>query len=280
MDTVAVAYIPVLHKGYLDFLRAANPSAVYLVGEEVLQELPDTDYLIRKDSIRALTPNEIQKNLESLDFGSVEVATVEVLTRLSNNKISVVMPDEDVSRSLKEAFLKNIDVTFAPVFLRWHRDNVKEDREVAVDKKVSVDSFDKEIMGMLHRETEKSFDWWRQVGAAAVRDGKVLLVGHNKHLPHEQAPNVFGDPRSVSKKGIDFHITTSLHAELALIGEAGRRGISLAGASLYVTDFPCPFCARAIAHAGISKCFFKKGYANLDGDTLLRSYGVELIRVD
>lgn len=279
MSTTVIAYIPVLHKGYLDFLKKANPQKIFLIGDDVLKFLPDTDYLQRKDKLRALEAEETQKNLQSLGFSDVEILTDSDLKQLNTEEHSIVMPDEDVSRSLQAHFLDKAKVQFSSAFLRWHRDNTKADKEAAFDRKISQSEFDKKIMSTLDVEAQKSFDWWRQVAAAVIKDGEVVLMGHNKHMPDEQSPNVFGDPRSVSKRGIDFHITTSAHAELALVGEAAKRGITLDGASIYVTDFPCPFCARIIAHAGFSKCFFRKGYANLDGDEFLKGYGVELVYV-
>lgn len=41
------------------------------------------------------------------------------------------------------------------------------------------------------------------------------------------------------------------HAERNAIYNAGRMGVSLKGAKLYVTRMPCPDCARAIIQSGI-----------------------------
>ena len=38
-----------------------------------------------------------------------------------------------------------------------------------------------------------------------------------------------------------------MHAEARLIAAAAREGRATAGAVLYVTDFPCPPCAKLIA---------------------------------
>ena len=75
-------------------------------------------------------------------------------------------------------------------------------------------------------------------------------------------------------------LSTALHAEAAIIAAAARRGVSLAGADLYVTTFPCPACARLIAEAGLRRCFFAGPYSVLDGEGVLRAAGVEVIWVD
>ncbi len=129
------------------------------------------------------------------------------------------------------------------------------------------------------QESEKAVDWWRQVGAALVKNGKVLYVTHNEHKPEKEMPNILGDTRALFKRGVNIEYVTSAHAEVVAIAEAAKRGIATEGAELYVTDFPCPYCARLVASAGIKKLYFMKGYAVLKGDEYLKEAGVELIHV-
>jgi len=53
----------------------------------------------------------------------------------------------------------------------------------------------------------------------------------------------------------------AMHAEMAAILDAARNGRPVAGASLYVTTFPCHNCARHIVGAGIRNCVFLAPYA-------------------
>lgn len=53
----------------------------------------------------------------------------------------------------------------------------------------------------------------------------------------------------------------AMHAEMSAILDAARNGRSVAGASLYVTTFPCHNCARHIVGAGIGNCVFLAPYA-------------------
>lgn len=126
---------------------------------------------------------------------------------------------------------------------------------------------------------ESSSDWWRQVGALIVKNGKVILESFNKHVPSQDMPYIDGDPRDFIEAGKSTDITTVLHAEQGLVSEAANRGISLKGASLYITTFPCALCAKAIAYAGVKKCYFREGWANLDGERILKLKGVEIIQV-
>jgi dCMP deaminase len=125
-----------------------------------------------------------------------------------------------------------------------------------------------------------SSDWWRQVGAVAVRAGVVLAVAHNEHRPTEYSPYLDGDPRNEFSRGVRADLSTALHAEAAVVARAARDGLGLAGADLYVSTFPCPACARLVGEAGIRRVYFAGPYAVLAGDEVLRAAGVERIFVD
>jgi deoxycytidylate deaminase len=59
----------------------------------------------------------------------------------------------------------------------------------------------------------------------------------------------------------------AVHAEMAAITDAARRGISVASTTLYVTTFPCHHCARHIVAAGIRRVVYIAPYAkSLAGD--------------
>jgi dCMP deaminase len=126
----------------------------------------------------------------------------------------------------------------------------------------------------------RSSDWWRQVGAIAVRGGDLLGYAWNHHHPTEYSPYIDGDPRDSFSRGVRPDLSTAIHAEAAIIAAAARDGISLRGADLYVTTFPCPACARLIAEAGFSRCYFAGPYSVLDGEEVLRAAGVQLLWVD
>jgi deoxycytidylate deaminase len=48
----------------------------------------------------------------------------------------------------------------------------------------------------------------------------------------------------------------AVHAEMAAISDAARRGIPLGGCTLYVTTFPCHECARLIVASGIKRVVY------------------------
>jgi len=278
---MAVAYVPVLHNGYLTFFHASEAPTLFLVGRELLIAMGEPfDYLVRKDALRALPAEAMQKAVETLGmFEVVKVLTPDTIARVGAGEGTIVMPEEDISHTLHTHYFTDAHVSFVPMFLRWHRDNTQEEKQVAAHRSVSVSAFDREVMARLEETARTSHDWWRQVAAAIVQDREIVAITNNKHMPDPQSPNANGDPRAVYRRGVAVNLSTSAHAEVSLIAAAAREGKSLAGASLYVTDFPCPFCARAIVQSGITKVYFKKGYAMLDGETLLKDAGIEIVAV-
>jgi cytidine deaminase len=66
----------------------------------------------------------------------------------------------------------------------------------------------------------------------------------------------------------------AVHAEMAALTDAARRGVPVAGDTLYVTTFPCHHCARHIVAAGIARVVYVSPYpksraAELHGDSLV-----------
>jgi cytidine deaminase len=64
-----------------------------------------------------------------------------------------------------------------------------------------------------------------------------------------------------------------IHAEMSAICDASRKGVSIEGATLYCTTFPCHLCAKHIVAAGIVKVVYlepyPKSYAtDLHGDAI------------
>ncbi|MGH9424142.1 MAG: deaminase, partial [Thermoanaerobaculia bacterium] len=52
----------------------------------------------------------------------------------------------------------------------------------------------------------------------------------------------------------------AIHAEMAAITDAARRGVSIAGSRLFCTTFPCHNCAKHIVAAGIREVIYIEPY--------------------
>ena len=153
---VVIAYVPVLHRGYLDFFRLHSDAEVLcLIDATFLREFaPDTfDYIIRKDVLRALCAEEARSTLRALElFSRIEMLDFNFLRSIRESRVTVVMPDEDVCRAIAGKLLSGSDVLFESVFLRWHRDNVEERRAAQADRTISTQEFDVEMMLMAQEE--------------------------------------------------------------------------------------------------------------------------------
>jgi dCMP deaminase len=276
MEQTVIAYIPALHKGYIDFFKK-YPGTLYLLDSDLVLEVPR----LERD-IRAIGAEEMQKLISSLNiFKIVKVLSKKNLEIEKKKFKNIVMPDEDVSHVFAEKYLSGLNTNYVTTFLRWDKHSALKDTiKPNPDRLVSEVEFDKEMIKKASLEAEKSSDWWRQIGVLVVKDGKVIFTGHNKPLPSEGVHNIFGDPRSNFDYGVSFELSKFLHAEAGVIAEAAKRGVSLDGAIMYVTTFPCPVCAKSIAVSGVKKVFYREGYSLLDAEDILKSYGVEIIQVN
>jgi dCMP deaminase len=267
-------YLPVIHAGYELFLqRHCDAEEILLLGAGFTASYPS----LAKD-IRALPPERAAGYLSPRRVRVIEPADLPAAVTAD----TLVMPDEEITRDLAARYEleRGRTVVFDRTFLRWDRDWATAHVPVAFDGEITVEELPRELLGAAQSLSQRSSDWWRQVGAVAARDRQVLGCAWNRHYPTEYAPYLNGDPRDGFERGVRADLSTALHAEAAVISRAARDGVALAGADLYTTTFPCPACARLIAVAGLRRCFFAGQYSVLDGERVLRAAGVSLIWVD
>jgi dCMP deaminase len=276
-----LAYVPVLQSGYLTFFaHHRDADAFFMLGSDLLAKF---DWL-RKD-LRALDPEDAAVGLRVLLHEQKVDVPVKVL-RLKDvqelfhpKKDRLIMPDEDIMHALGDEIWSNFTLEYEDVFLRWHSQNTIKQNDVMSDKKIDSDAFTLKFLDVAKSAATRSADWWRQVGAVLVRGNAIVLTAFNHHVPDQYQTLYQGDPRGNFKKGQHIDLTTAIHAEAAVIAEAARRGEKLEGCELYVTTFPCPNCAKLIAYSGIKKIYFEEGYSMVDGESILKENGVEIIRL-
>jgi dCMP deaminase len=276
MTDVAIAYIPVLHEGYRRFAEAhARDKPLWLIGPSLY-----ADYRPLAKDIRALDAESAAAAIAAWGICSeVGVLDEAAATSLAASSPSIVLPDEDVSYQVVERFFARCPVVYETAFLRWDKSKSVRLLKPGAARQVGAGEAWQELAAAAEGEAARSVDWWRQVGAALrLRDGEILSAT-NVHSPHPLAPYAAGDPRSNFFKGVHIEISTVTHAEAALVAEAALRGLSTDGGAIYVTDFPCPPCAKLIAGAGIATLYFREGYAMLDGEDVLAAAGVEVVQV-
>lgn len=276
MDDIIVAYIPVIHRGYLDYLASTGAKTIYLLQAKHLKA--SAPQLARE--IRALTLEELICSLQGFGY---KVHSFDELHGFEIPKgVKVYMPEDDATKDL----IIDAEIVRGSWFLRWDWKNstttgvVQPEADRVLKKGDTNYYLCSKRMKMLLTEAKRSSDWWRQVAAWAVTVDGVCIIAYNKHYPHEHIAYMDGDPRDNFNPGEFIEISVSFHAEQGVIAEAARRGISLQGAELLVVVFPCNQCAPPVLAAGFKKVYFSGGYSNLYGQKTLREGGVELIYVE
>ncbi|KKR18758.1 MAG: hypothetical protein UU65_C0001G0148 [candidate division CPR2 bacterium GW2011_GWC1_41_48] len=129
-------------------------------------------------------------------------------------------------------------------------------------------SWDNFFMSLAYLVSARSSCLDRQVGAAVVKDKRILSTGYN------------GAPSGVeecTRKGFcireqmreqrdekgakDYRYCYTTHAEAnALINAAYSGTSSTKGATLYVTLFPCSDCLKLVINAGITHIVYAEGF--------------------
>ncbi len=270
MHKILIIHIPVIHRGFLDFLNKISSavSAVYIIDNDFLAELSET-----KPDIASFDAVVAKDLLEKMDFKNIFILSKNNLDEVKNKEIILVQ--DEISRNLAEKYLAGANIEWQSVFLRWDRSSVLVERppeNIAISK----DVFDIEMMAEARKESQKSGEWWRRIGAVLLKDKKIFLRGNNKDLPSEHTPYQVGEVRDFLKTGERQEMASTIHGEQNIIAQAAKKGISLEGSSLYVTTFPCPVCAKLIACSGIKNLYFSEGGSNFDAQKVLVSASVQI----
>ena len=94
------------------------------------------------------------------------------------------------------------------------------------------------------------------VGCVLVSGGaqrnRIVAAGYNGYLP--------GAPHRSRVR--DNHEQGTVHAEQNAIADAARRGVSVEGATAYISHFPCIGCAKVLAAAGVRTIKYHFDYSN------------------
>jgi len=275
-EQVLVAYVPVLHEGYRRFIEThGSGRRLFLIGPELhFDNAP-----LAKD-IRALPVAAAALAVDSWGICTeVSVLDADGAERLAGEGPIVTMPAEDVSYLVTERFFARCEVRYDTVFLRWDKTRAAQLLRPEAPPATVEDPLLAELLAAATEQAAGSVDWWRRVGAAIRFADGTTAARANVHLPHRLSAYAAGDPRANFSKGVALELSTAVHAEAGLIAQAAREGTPTDGSVMYVTDFPCPPCAKLIAGAGVARLYFRSGYAVLDGRDVLEAAGVELRQV-
>ena len=122
----------------------------------------------------------------------------------------------------------------------------------------------------------------RAVGAALVRDKRILATGYNgapSKLQHCLDIGCLRDELQVPS-GQRHELCRGLHAEQNAIIQAALHGVSVKDATLYCTNHPCIICAKMIINAGVSRIVIRDGYSDELAAQMLLEAGIDVIRIE
>ncbi|MEA3489462.1 MAG: dCMP deaminase family protein [Candidatus Omnitrophota bacterium] len=121
----------------------------------------------------------------------------------------------------------------------------------------------------------------RKVGAVAVKNKQILATGYNgapTGITHCDKVGCLREELKVPS-GQRHELCRALHAEQNAFLQAARHGVSLEGATLYVTTQPCSICAKMIINVGIKKIIIEGNYPDDFALGFLEEAGIETIVV-
>lgn len=105
------------------------------------------------------------------------------------------------------------------------------------------------------------------VGCVLVKENHIVSTGYNGFLPGAAHESIIADN----------HEQATVHAEMNAVADCARRGVSVEGATAYITHYPCINCFKALVAAGVKRIFYLEDYKNNEIVEKLRmSCGVEL----
>ncbi|AUG59000.1 deoxycytidylate deaminase [Acetivibrio saccincola] len=143
-------------------------------------------------------------------------------------------------------------------------------------------SWDEYFMDIVELIKTRSTCLRRQVGALIAKDKRILATGYNGAPTGCKHCEEVGCLREKYKvpSGQRHELCRAIHAEQNAIVQAAYSGVSVKGATMYVTNQPCVLCAKMIINAGIEKIVFKGDYPDEIAMDLLKEASVRVIKYE
>ena len=107
----------------------------------------------------------------------------------------------------------------------------------------------------------------KQVGAVIVKDGRILSTGYNGTPAGYKNCSDHWEGE-YTKDHHDWSKTYEIHAEMNAIIWAARKGISIEGATIYVTLEPCSECSKNVSARGIVRNVYDKAYEHNNSEII------------
>jgi dCMP deaminase len=139
-------------------------------------------------------------------------------------------------------------------------------------------SWDEYFMNIAELAATRSTCLRRQVGAAIVKNKKILATGYNgapSGLKHCLDIGCLRDKLGIPS-GQRHELCRATHAEQNAIVQAALFGVSIKDSTLYSTTQPCILCTKLIINAGIKKIVIKDSYPDKMSKDMLKEAGVKI----
>jgi len=144
-------------------------------------------------------------------------------------------------------------------------------------KKATRPDLDEYFLKIASVVAERSTCRRHHVGAVAVRDKHILSTGYNGAAAGLKDCLELGCLRDELgiPSGTRHEICRGIHAEQNAIIQASLHGVSLEGATVYVTHTPCILCAKMLVNAKIKRFVTFGKYADNSFIDLFDEAGIE-----
>jgi dCMP deaminase len=136
-------------------------------------------------------------------------------------------------------------------------------------------SFDEYFMRMALLASERATCERLKVGSVIVKNKNVLSTGYNGSASGE------AHCLDVGCLIRDEHCIRTIHSEQNALLQCAKHGVSVKGASIYVTHFPCLHCTKSLVTAGITEIVYLNDYRNDEYALhLIKQAGIKLRKVE
>jgi dCMP deaminase len=118
----------------------------------------------------------------------------------------------------------------------------------------------------------------RQIGAVIVKGRQIVSAGYNGAPAGRPHCSDIGCARKGIPSGQRSELCRAAHAEQNAINFAARYGISIEGATLYTTTYPCSWCAKSIINAGLTHVVYQDEYPDPMTEEILSTIKVKRLK--
>ena len=140
-------------------------------------------------------------------------------------------------------------------------------------------SWDSYFMKLAEDVATRSTCIRRSVGAIIVKDKRILSTGYNgapMDITH-CTPETCLRTRYNVPSGERHELCKGLHAEQNAIIQAALHGVSIKGATIYITHQPCSICTKMLINSGIKIIICKMPYNDQLAAEMIAESGIKLI---